>query len=699
MDERGGNDITTEKGGAAALHHSPVGSEQQYKDIPAELKDLRQWVGFVLDYNEEKGKNDKLPIDPHNLTNAKANNAETWGTYQSAFDCIGKKASYWVQRKSGWQKHEKTIDGIGIEFAGGIFGVDLDHVITQDGIDPAAQDIIETLDSYTEYSPSGTGVHILCKGTIPPGERKAGSAEMYSQGRFFTVTGKAYGPVKQLAERTAQAAAVHAKYFKKGDQDQGEQDPPADQQAAPSPVGAAGQPLDWDATINQRGQGRQDDEVLQRAFNSRNGDRIRALYGGDITAHNGADRSHSAADLALCSELAYWTNGDAAQIDRIFRRSALWRDKWDEKRGAKTYGETTITAALKNFTPYTRQEYSISIGQDNPPVGSDGPGGPDELETARQERTGPGMVDSFLQTVQTRRYEPMQTGISDIDKAIGGGFIRQQLVLLGAAPGAGKTALAQWIFEGMAKRGTACIFLNLEMAQEQILARSLSRIAAQQGAKIKAIEILQGYKWTSLQRAQIMGAAAAYKDEIAPRMVYNPQGVTANLDSILAYMKQEAQRAEAAGDQAPVCVLDYLQIVRGNDREDAATVIKRAVAGFKGYAIKHNTLVFVIIAHNRESNKTGAVTMEAGRDTSALEYSADLQLALTYTLCMKGKDNQKPKSPDELTQEEKQRVTLKITKGRFTGGAMVDLHFNGETMTYTQIVKDFADDEPRRRRL
>jgi hypothetical protein len=647
----------------------------QYASIPAELKSMDQWVGFVLDYNEEKGKNDKIPIDPHKLTNAKANDPGTWGMYQSAFDCIGKKASYWVQRKSGWQKHEKTIDGIGFEFAGGIFGVDLDHVITQDGIDPAAQDIIETLDSYTEYSPSGTGVHILCKGTIPPGERKAGSAEMYSQGRFFTVTGKAFGPVKPLAERTAQAAAVHAKYFKKAD-------PPAAQQAAPLPV----------FTLSQS-----DDEVLQRAFNSRNGDRIRALYAGDITAHNGADRSHSAADLALCSELAYWTNGDAAQIDRMFRRSALWRDKWDEKRGAKTYGEATIAAALKDFQPYIPRS---TAEQDFTPVGSDGLGGLDELETARQERTGPGMVDSFLQTVQTRRYEPMQTGISDIDKAIGGGFIRQQLVLLGAAPGAGKTALAQWIFEGMAKRGTACIFLNLEMAQEQILARSLSRMAAQQGAKIKAIEILQGYKWTEQQRQQITAAAAAYKEEIAPRMIYNPQGVTANLDSILAYMKQEAQRAEAAGDQAPVCVLDYLQIVRGNDREDAAAVIKRAVNGFKAYAIKHNTLVFVIIAHNRESNKTGAVTMEAGRDTSALEYSADLQLALTYTLCMKRKDldNLKPKSPDELTQEEKQRVTLKITKGRFTGGAMVDLLFNGETMTYTQIVKDFADDEPRRRR-
>jgi len=310
-------------------------------------------------------------------------------------------------------------------------------------------------------------------------------------------------------------------------------------------------------------------------------------------------------------------------------------------------------------------------------------------ETERKERTGAGMVDNFLQAVQTRRYEPMPTGITDIDRAIGGGFIRQQLVLLGAAPGAGKTALAQWIFEGMAKRGTSCIFLNLEMAQEQILARSISRIAAQQGATIKAIEILQGYNWTSLQRAQITGAAAAYREEIAPRMIYNPQGVTANLDSILAYIGQEAQRAEAAGDQAPVCVLDYLQLVNGTDREDAATVIKRAVAGLKAYAIKHNTLVFVIIAHNRESNKTGAVTMEAGRDTSALEYSADLQLALTYTLCMK-RGNQKGKAPDELTEDEKRKLTLKITKGRFGGGGKsIDLLFNGETMTYTQTVKDF----------
>lgn len=320
-------------------------------------------------------------------------------------------------------------------------------------------------------------------------------------------------------------------------------------------------------------------------------------------------------------------------------------------------------------------------------------------EAERQERTGPGMVDHFLQAIQTRRYEPMPTGIADFDRAIGGGFIRQQIVLLGAPPGAGKTALAQWIFEGMAKRGTSCVFLNLEMAQEQVLARSISRIVAQQGGAIKTTDILQGYKWTEQQRQQITAAAATYRAEIAPRMIYNPPGVTANLDSILEYIEQEAQRAKAAGEQAPVCVLDYLQIVGGKDREEPAAIIKRAVEKLKAYARDHNTLVFVIIAHNRESNKTGSATMEAGRDTSALEYSADLQMALNYTLCME-RDGQQKRSPNNLTDEEKKQVTLKITKGRFGGaGKEVDLIFNGETMTYTQVTKDFDKPRPLNKRL
>lgn len=308
-----------------------------------------------------------------------------------------------------------------------------------------------------------------------------------------------------------------------------------------------------------------------------------------------------------------------------------------------------------------------------------------DAEQEREQRTGAGMVDAFLQDIQSRKYEPIPTGIKGIDEAIGGGFIRQQLIILGAAPGAGKTALAQWIFEGMATRGNPCVYLNLEMSREQILARSFSRISARNGYGIRPTAILQGYNWTDAQRVAVLEAANEYKNTIAPRMIYNPDEIkTANLTDILSYIEQEAQRAEKAGMPAPNVVLDYLQIVNGDPREDAASTIKKAVGALKSYAMRHNAIVFVIIAHNRASNSSGAISMESGRDTSAIEYSADLQLGLTFTHCLK-REGQVKKDACDLTPEERREVTLKIVKGRFGGaGREVDLLFNGEVMTYAE---------------
>lgn len=346
-------------------------------------------------------------------------------------------------------------------------------------------------------------------------------------------------------------------------------------------------------------------------------------------------------------------------------------------------GAAALREAVQQFTDNVRQARKEAL---------------QEAEAERQERTGAGLIDSFLQEVQTRKYEPMPTGIADIDKALSGGFTRQQLVILGAAPGAGKTALAQWIFEGMATRGTPCVFVNLEMSRAQLLARSISRIAARQGNHIKPLEVLQGYKWDNAQQATILAAAYEYKTKIAPCFIMNPPEVTSSLDTITAYMEAEAQRAEAAGHAAPLVVIDYLQLITGDAREDTAAVIKRAVFAFKSYAMKHNTLVFVIIAHNRQANSTGKVTMEAARDTSAIEYSADIQLGLTFTKAVEkkkgidgGKTTTTYRNIEDLTDEEKKFVTLKILKGRFGGrDTGVDLHFDGATMTYTQVVKNEA---------
>jgi len=300
------------------------------------------------------------------------------------------------------------------------------------------------------------------------------------------------------------------------------------------------------------------------------------------------------------------------------------------------------------------------------------------------------MVEDFINAVLSRQYEPIPTGIAGIDNAIGGGLIRDSLILLGAAPGAGKTALTQWICENMAKQGVPCVYLNLEMSRDQLIARSISRIAKQNGYTISAIDVLKGYQWTEEQMTAVMQAAETYSREIAPMMQYNPDGVSADLDNILTYIEDVAQKAESDKQPVPVVVIDYLQIIAGKDREDDVTTMKRAVSSLKSFAIKYHTIVYLIIAHNRESNKSGTVTMESGRDTSALEYSADLQLGLAYTKCLPH-NGEKRITKDMLTQDERQYVTLVVTKGRFcASGAAVHLHFDGATMSFAQIDDDYA---------
>lgn len=256
----------------------------------------------------------------------------------------------------------------------------------------------------------------------------------------------------------------------------------------------------------------------------------------------------------------------------------------------------------------------------------------DERRAAELEkRTGAGMLDSFLQEVKTRDFEPMPTGITDIDRATAGGFTRRTLVLLSGAPGLGKTALAQAITENIAKNGRDCLFLNLEMDRNQLLARSLSRIAwTEYRADITPLEVLRGYSWTEEQAESITKAAAKYRAEIAPRMIYNPDNLTNALDAVLQVMEAETMRIEAAGREAPIVCIDYLNLVDAGDR-DATEGLKRVIYTLKDYAKRHNTVVLAITATNRASNKAGTVEMESGRDTSAVEYSGDLMLGLSYT--------------------------------------------------------------------
>jgi len=99
-----------------------------------------------------------------------------------------------------------------------------------------------------------------------------------------------------------------------------------------------------------------DDELLERATSAANGEKFRRLWNGDIGGYD----SHSEADMALCTLLAFWTGGDCGRMDRLFRESGLIREKWDELHygDGRTYGEGTVERALQ----VTDERYGPSTG-------------------------------------------------------------------------------------------------------------------------------------------------------------------------------------------------------------------------------------------------------------------------------------------------------------------------------------------------
>lgn len=347
-----------------------------------------------------------------------------------------------------------------------------------------------------------------------------------------------------------------------------------------------------------------------------------------------------------------------------------------------------------------------------------------EIKTAQDEareeelrkRTGEGMLEDFLLTVtdnEARTFEPIPTGIKDIDRALEGGFIRKTLVTLGAPPAMGKTALAQWIFENIAQAGQDVLYINLEMSREQLLARSLSRLAYKyEGKDFSALEVLRGYAWTEEQREAITQAAARYKADIAPHFIYNPEGVTNSIDSILTAMEAETARIKAQGKPAPLVCIDYLQLIDSGER-DAIEGMKGVIFKLKDFAKRENTVVFVIIANNRASNKSGTVDMESGRDTSAIEYSGDFMLGLAYTAIEdrreyeytyedKSGNKKTGKAPYDLETIRRLKkeayeagkdipavcneVSLKVLKSRFTEAERrANLIFDGKHSTFNQI--------------
>lgn len=281
--------------------------EQLKTNLPESVRKDGLFCLWRYEAQPGRDKPTKVPYRPRRPnTRASSTDPDTFAPFETALDAAA------------------GFDGVGLGVFGELSAIDIDHCIQDGEPDKRAREIIEKMKSYTEVSPSGQGIRILFQ--VKPGFRYDKEAfyvnhnglEIYAAGstdKYVSVTGNAIRDTWPIAERTFEVLEVAQKYMKRP-QTNTEERP-----AAPTGLSA--------------------DEIIRKASRAQNGQKFMQLWSGDTSGY----ASESEADMALCSFLAFWTGRDPVRMDELFRQSGLMRDKWDSRRGGKTYGQITIEKA------------------------------------------------------------------------------------------------------------------------------------------------------------------------------------------------------------------------------------------------------------------------------------------------------------------------------------------------------------------
>jgi hypothetical protein len=257
-----------------------------------ELKLQKRWVLHK----------DKVPYQPCGKK-AMPNNPRTWSTYAECMAVV------------------QGFSGVGLTLGQGVFGVDFDACCdaATGKFSSESREIVIQLDSYGEYSPSGTGCHVLGLGKLPgPGIKKTfpgcKAIEVKADGFYFTFTGRHLSKTPHdLLDRQAQITALYTRL------------------ARSSAQGLS-------VTLPQ------DEEV-----------RFQKLWGGDKSDFDDDD---SRADFALCQILARRFNNDPFKIYDEVCKSGCYREKWERA----DYRAHTILRAINHSMPVVETEWEVNDG-------------------------------------------------------------------------------------------------------------------------------------------------------------------------------------------------------------------------------------------------------------------------------------------------------------------------------------------------
>ena len=311
--------------------------------VPALLKGFHNWVVWTPK---------KVPLDPKSLKPASITDSKTWGTYDEA-------AKAYLSCKDG------SLAGIGFVFTHSPFmGIDLDKCRDPKTgrVDAWAMDIVNAFKSYSEISPSGTGLHIIVMGKLPEGStrRRNDEIEIYDTERYFTITGNLLpGSHPEIKDRQDMLINFYHQHFPEV------QVQPKQDIVEQNPLALSSPQNESEEFFGQSGNSppvMSDEDVIKKALHAQNGDKFKRLFSdGDWSNY----LSRSEADHALAGLLDFWTQ-DPEQKERILRKSALYREKWDKN---KTYLDRTIKSAIS--TEHYQPAVESTLDRKNQPEESD----------------------------------------------------------------------------------------------------------------------------------------------------------------------------------------------------------------------------------------------------------------------------------------------------------------------------------------
>ena len=277
---------------------------KNYENIPDELKREKRWCLYKI--IQRDGKNTKLPLMPNGKP-AKSNDKTTWNSYE---DCIT-------------SLNQNIGDGLGFMLGDGYIGIDIDKVsddIFVYSMDYHAKsmtaDFLRGISTYTEISPSKTGLHFIGKGEVPGIRKRYKNLEIYDKDRFFTITGNIIKDRdrNKIINIDSELSPLYEKYMPK---------------------------INVINSENKRNQIttflKDDQDILEKLFDrgyfSYTGEDLRKIYYGNYESYF---NSQSEADFFMLQRLLYYT-GNVEMAISFMEKSGLKREKWHKRRGNTDY--------------------------------------------------------------------------------------------------------------------------------------------------------------------------------------------------------------------------------------------------------------------------------------------------------------------------------------------------------------------------